>query len=324
MFHKEFDILYSNEPIGSDNISLEEYSNIIYPMNNEDFLHNNIENIARTNLLTKDSSDIRITEDDVYRAIKDEFDIDNYKDIKSFEKDENNEGYRTLSNIYNIAKKGNIKRKPGRKSGPIIKGKYKRKIHKRNDIDNILTKLQVHFMNFILNIANDAIKQVLKKSKKLCFKHIDYNFKKNINYTYFENLKNLPIKEILQEQISSKYKILSKDKNYNKEVYKKVISLNKEVNKSDWLKDFFELKYITLFKKYYNNTKKLISLNFNGKDIKLTEKKTKSFNDLIETNFDLKENLIKVCNEFYFNNNEYLDIIPSNNYFRVDKLKKIK
>ena len=303
------EMLNSNYIYGSDNIYLsDESSNIIYPMNNEDFLRNNIECIPRTNPSTKDTSIKKITNDNFNKAIQDIF-VNN--GIELIEREEEEMEYNNIiTSICNKNKKVKNKLRPGRKIEKNVKRKYKRNIHTRNEIDNIRTKLQVHFMNFILNISNDAIKQYLKKSKKLYFKHIDYQLKKNINSTFFEKLKNLPIKEILQMQISSKYKNYSKIENYNKIIYNNVINVSKKVNKSDWFNDFFEMKYLTLFQKYYNNNEKLIKLNFKGKDIILS-KKTKSFNDLIKSNLDLEDNLIQVCKDFYF-------------YFRVDKLKKIK
>ena len=42
----------------------------------------------------------------------------------------------------------------------------------------IITKVQVHYINFRINISNDIIKATFKKEKDLSFKHIDYKFKK--------------------------------------------------------------------------------------------------------------------------------------------------
>ncbi len=181
-----------------------------------------------------------------------------------------------------------------------------------------MCKLQVHFMKFLINISNDVIRQVLKKGKKLSFVHLDYLIKKNINFTFFENLKSKQIKEVLQMPISSKYK--TKIKEYNKMIYNKVLALNKESNQSNLLNEFFEMKYANLFKIYYNNAEALNNLYFNGECITCSTK-TKSFYYLIQSYLDLKDEIMKVCRDFYFNNDELTDNISSNNnYFRVMKI----
>lgn len=305
MLQNNLDILYSND-------ILDENSNDSYPFNSEDFLRNKIEYIGKTYSFTKDTSDNKITEDNIYKAFEDNLEIE--KGIKLTENDENKKiiNINLSDNKQNI----NIKKKRGRKLGEKAKRKYKRKTHTRNDDDNILSKLQVHFMKFILNISNDAKRQVLKEAKKLYFKDIDYKIKKNISYTFFEKIKYYKIKDILQMPISSKYR--NYKENYNQKVY------NLNVNKSVWLQEFYEMDYMTLFKKYYNNAEKLNKLNFKGKDIILS-KNTKSLKDLIESNLDLKEKIIKVCSDYYFIESKCPDNICSNNlnnYFRVVKVQK--
>ena len=63
------------------------------------------------------------------------------------------------------------------------------KIHHSSDFDNIQRKIQVHFINFLIRLANDALKTVFGKKNKLKFKDIKYKFKKTINHNYEENLK---------------------------------------------------------------------------------------------------------------------------------------
>ena len=43
------------------------------------------------------------------------------------------------------------------------------------DNDNILSKIQIHFLNFLVNFANDAIKtEFTDKLKNLIFKNLEY------------------------------------------------------------------------------------------------------------------------------------------------------
>ena len=55
----------------------------------------------------------------------------------------------------------------------------KRKTHSKDDRDNILTKIQNHFLTFLINASNDVIKLCFhaKKNNKR-FRQIDYNIKK--------------------------------------------------------------------------------------------------------------------------------------------------
>ena len=81
------------------------------------------------------------------------------------------------------------------------------------------------YINFIINISNDIIKATFKKEKDLCFKHIDYKFKKNIKFENFEKLNNSEVKDIIQMRITSKYRSkTSENENFNKEIYQKVIT----------------------------------------------------------------------------------------------------
>lgn len=57
--------------------------------------------------------------------------------------------------------------------GRKTKRDLNKKAHNKYDLDNIHTKIQVHFFNFIINVSNDAIETILGK-KNIFF----YKFKK--------------------------------------------------------------------------------------------------------------------------------------------------
>jgi len=44
--------------------------------------------------------------------------------------------------------------------------KSKQKKHRKTDLDNILTKVQVNYIKFIANLANDILKKVSEQNKK--------------------------------------------------------------------------------------------------------------------------------------------------------------
>ncbi len=182
----------------------------------------------------------------------------------------------------------------GRKRITEFKGK---KIHRSTDYDNILCKLQIHFFNFLVNFANDAIRTLItsnKERKKYEFKHIKHEDKIQISIASLEKLIKKPISDILQLNISKKYRKLSLDEDYNKNIYNKVIDL------SDWLKKLFDMNYLAAFKLYYNECQPLDSFEFEGKIIKLSEK-TKSFiflHDKVQTE-EKRVNLKSIARDNY-------------------------
>ena len=176
------------------------------------------------------------------------------------------------------------------------KTRKKRKSHQKSDFDNILTKIQIHFLNFVINICNDAMKIIIKNQKQY-FRPINYEFKRNISYNNIKKLKEISIKEILRQEISNKYKLVSKS--INSDILALVTPL------SQWLNDFFSINYVKAFSIYYNNCKPLKKINFKGKEIILSSK-TKAFNTLLKKNKVLKNNMISAAQVAYFNGHENL------------------
>lgn len=184
-------------------------------------------------------------------------------------------------------------KKRGRKS------RKKKKFHLKSDFDNVLTKIQIHFLNFLINISNDVLKATLTKNN-LHFKHINYNFKKKITYEHIKHLKTVPIKELLEKDISSKYRKYSKD--FNSKILQQVIPSSK------WLEEFFNMKYLSLFRIYYNNCKPLKQINFNGKNINLSLN-TKSFFNLLKKNRIklMRAKIISTAQDAYFDGYKNMD-----------------
>ena len=82
-----------------------------------------------------------------------------------------------------------------------------KKIHTASDDDNILRKIQVHFLSFVTNYINDIIKKFISDKKVPLFKNIDYKIKKLVNHKFIEELKSKNIAELLQLRPSPKMKI---------------------------------------------------------------------------------------------------------------------
>ena len=170
--------------------------------------------------------------------------------------------------------------------------KLNKKRHRNDDFDNLQTKIQVHFLSFIIDLSNDAKTTELgQKNKNFSFKDISYKIKKKVSFKSCKQLKNSTIKDILQNEISSKYKHF--EKNINKEI------LNKLSQSSNWLNAFFNQKYLDIFIFYYNNEEPSKEFIIGGKKIVLSNK-TKSFYNLLEKNKKIKDKLIDTVKSVYF------------------------
>jgi len=179
--------------------------------------------------------------------------------------------------------------KKGRKTEKPIE-----KLHDSSADDNCLRKIQNHFFKFIINLTNEVL---TKENIEEDFKPIDYKIKSNVNHDFFCELQKKSIKNILEMNISPKYK--SKSKDINREV------LNKINSYSNWLNDFFNINYLDLFSEYYNNEKPLLKFVFKKKEIELS--KTKSFYYLLnnKNNQDKKKekDLSNIAKRFFIVNN---------------------
>ena len=215
------------------------------------------------------------------------FQIDNNDFIAYLKTDQTNKREKKEKQIFIIKL---INNKRGRKAN----NGTKMKVHTSLALDNIHSKIQTHFLNFVVLLSNDAIKTILHLDKNFFFKKFDRAKKLKISSKYFNKLKNSSIKDLLMNMgISEKYK--RSDKDFNKENLGKLMEYN-------WFKKFFEIKYLDLFFYYYNDGQPLRQLSFNGQIIILSEK-TKSFFYLLQKYEDSREDIIRVAKIFYFNEN---------------------
>ena len=150
----------------------------------------------------------------------------------------------------------------GRKIGRIQE-KYGR-LHSKFSDDNIIRKIQVHFINFIRNFINLKLLQ-LGFDEQL-YKISSFS-KQNENKKKFLLLKNMTIEQILSQDISPKYK---KEKN------KKINVILMDKIKSDpIISNLLYANFLTVFRELY----------FNEKGIKLNlPKNIKVYKDLVNKN----------------------------------------
>ena len=215
---------------------------------------------------------------------------ENIEKIKLENKEiKNNRKIKFRSSKYGIIKRGKISIKNNKKT------------HKKTAFDNLQRKIQISFISFIVNFSNDVLLSACsafdKKKPSKFFKDISHEIKKEINYKSCDKFKNSSIKEILQSDISKKYK---KDKN-NFPINDN-IKLIKELcneSESEWFKNYFNMKYLDLFSYYHNKGEPLKIVKINDKNINLS-KKTKSFYDLLQKNDDIKNKLIETASIVYF------------------------
>jgi hypothetical protein len=186
-------------------------------------------------------------------------------------------------------------RKRGRKENNLKK--LNKKCHGSSDFDNIQRKIQVHFITFLIQFANDIVNNILGKQKNYHFIDIKYNIKKIVNHDYVESLKQLNYSDILQKEISPKNKKF--DENNNKKLYEKLIE------ESELIRKLFDKKYLYIFQKYYFYLKDNESeTNFDGIKIKLSNK-TKPFIHLLKKNKNEKDKFKNVVQDVYFSDVNY-------------------
>ena len=157
------------------------------------------------------------------------------------------------------------KRKTEIKEGDII--------HDKNALDNILRKLNCHFINcFIIPMINELINSEEK------FLKISYNYIKDVSEIKFIELKQKSIGVIIQQDINKKYS--TKSPNHNKNLFN-------IVREDEDIKNLLNKIYIDIFRNYYFENKKEII--FADSYIKL--KKVETLKDFIlKKNKDNDEN----------------------------------
>jgi hypothetical protein len=208
--------------------------------------------------------------------------------IRIFELDEKESVIDTNTNKkfkIDISPSNLIKNKRGRK--PIIKAIKK---HDKFTIDNILRKIQVHYLNFIVSFINTILKYL---GFKLRLFYLNYNLKQNICKKNIKYLKNCTLIEILSREVSPKYRKVNKDEN--------MIILEKII-KCPILKKILSEKYMYLFD-IYLKSQRIINLNKYGLDKTIElPRNIEMEEDLLKKNIQEEEysKRLKECIKKYF------------------------
>lgn len=214
----------------------------------------------------------------LYYIEKNEKSLSSSKIFKFITKEENNLSKSDSSQI--------LKKKRGRGRNGNIESNIK--IHDKFSTDNLLRKIQVHYLTFIVNFLNDILSKM--KFEQRFFK-LDYGIKKNVNKKYVESLKNQSIAEIICNKISVKYR--KQDEYANIKVYE-IIKENEVLNR------ILSENYLKLFKKIYFKSNNTINLKEYGLDENIVlSKQVKMFKDLLKDNeaLDINKEYIKNIKE---------------------------
>ena len=173
----------------------------------------------------------------------------------------------------------------------------KRNNRRRDDFDNLLSKIEVDSNNFTLNYINYMLdifpNQINKK-----FLKIEHKLKKKINKEKFEEQLKKKVSQILSQNISDKYK--AKGKDFNKKLCREI---EKE---APLIKKMLNQNYLTLFQKIYYPSKREINLkkiyDIDEPSIIELPKEIKMFKDKVEEFEDdaYKKELYETANKAYF------------------------
>lgn len=162
---------------------------------------------------------------------------------------------------------------------------------RKNDRDNVHSKVQVHFMTFIVNIMNCIL--ILFGIEKQ-FQHIDYASKKGTNFDNSEKLKKQMLEDILKLKRSNRYE--KTDENHNLKVYEEIKDL-------PVIKNILKENYLTFFQEVYYKSERIISLSKYGSDETLClDKKIQTYKDKVKSFADpIYEKIFEdYVNELYF------------------------
>ena len=182
-------------------------------------------------------------------------------------------------------KKEKVKKKRGRKTTK----KGDKKVHSSSDFDNIMRKIQVHFLGYVTDLINEIIYSFLKNKNIYCYK-FNYSDKKNIKYDFVETLKKCNIKELfLKIKASPKYKRISSNNNEN--INEPILNY---LIKYSWFNEFINKSFSDIFKIYFNNQK---YINIEGRKIKIG--KARNFHILLQKNEENRKQLVEVAEIVY-------------------------
>ena len=166
------------------------------------------------------------------------------------------------------------------------------KPHTKNCQDNVLRKLNVGYLQFIILFLNSIIQYLnFKNNKEYLFKKLYYEYIKVIKKErILENLKKTIGQLIKEIPISTKYN-LSEDS--EKDHNKKLVVYYSE--SSEIMKNVLNGNFLSLFPIYYNSKRKVNLSEFGKNEDLILSENVKLYKDLIEKGDNSKDDYKKIC-----------------------------
>lgn len=152
------------------------------------------------------------------------------------------------------------------------------KFHDKFKTDNLFKKIQTHFFAFIANYHNVIFEELGLINNKQILKKISYKYIKNLKIKKLNSLLNTSIKQLLEKEISHRFKSKREDK-------KNILILEKLIN-NELVNKLLSETYINLFRNIYYKSERIINLKNYGLNINiyLPYNKVEMYSDLKERN----------------------------------------
>ena len=186
-------------------------------------------------------------------------DSDSNDEIIYKKPNENNPENHQINNIIKIENDNEFinKKKRGRKK-LNDNNNLKNNFHSKDEIGNICSKIKNNFHNYVIEFFNNKIREKNNGKQIVKFRKIKYDITNIRNKTANKNLLKLPIKNILKNDISTKYKNCSENQNYQTLI--KIYPM---------FSDYLEMSYEDFYKTHFlynkheeNNKHKHSFINF--------------------------------------------------------------
>jgi hypothetical protein len=196
-----------------------------------------------------------------------------------------------------------------KKRGRKIDKKNNGKEHGKYDEDNIVRKIQVSYINFIIDFINEILKGIGRKDLSLI--PLDYLFKRVVNKKQRDFLKSHTVEEVIQSKTSPKYK--TKNENVNKEICEKI-----KKEKIYIMSIILKTNFFFFFDKiYYRKARRINLKDFGLVDLEINLDNLELYEDLLLKNkkdihFEKYRKKIDFCAKKYFLPKNQKDIFKCN------------
>ena len=163
----------------------------------------------------------------------------------------------------------NLRKKRGRKP---FKDRNN-KCHDKYSEDNIIRKIQVNYINFLVKFVNELLKTIGRED--LSFIQLNYNFKKLNSKGHRHVLNSKTLREVFSIDKSPKNK--KKNKDYNAKICQIIEKECKDISENILSRNF-----LYFFDKiFYKNNKKINMKEFGFDDLEVDLENIKLFGDLL-------------------------------------------